>query len=175
MKTKEMLETIKYVERNFHGITKIHKSRVSYFQLQNLPLMKGVEYDSYFNDFIKEIEAVMGGTVREITAKKILNNWYLWAEKNLKSLRSIKKFGYSADPIEFLIKNDFRIDHTKFAKLAKDYPQLIEVVKEKMPKGSLLFQKSKNVADTAFPSPRGFSYDYLVKVIAGFSSTWGQD
>lgn len=64
------------------------------------------------------------------------------------------------------------MEHARFAKLANDYPDLIETVQIQMPKNSLLFQKLKNVADSTFPSPRGFSYEYLTKVVAGFSSLW---
>ncbi|MDX5886404.1 hypothetical protein [Bacillus cereus group sp. BfR-BA-00999] len=172
MKAKEMLKTIKYVEEKCHGITQMSKSRVRYFQRKNLPMMEGVEYDSSFDDFIQELKDVMGSGIAQITAKKILNNWYIWAEDNLNNLQSIPKFEHSSDPIDFLIKNDFKVEHARFAKLAKDYPNLIETVQIQMPKNSLLFQKLKNVADNTFPSPRGFSYEYLTKVVAGFSSLW---
>lgn len=172
MKAKEMLKTIKYVEEQCHGITQMSKSRVRYFQRKNLPMMEGVEYDSSFDDFIQELKDVMGSGIAQITAKKILNNWYIWAEDNLNSFQSIPKFEQSSDPIDFLIKNDFKVEHARFAKLAKDYPDLIETFQIQMPKNSLLFQKLKNVTDSTFPSPRGFSYEYLTKVVAGFSSLW---
>ncbi|MEW9575623.1 hypothetical protein U9K47_09220 [Bacillus toyonensis] len=175
MKAQEMLEIIKLVENQRHGITEMSKSRVRYFQRRNLPVMEGVEYDSSFFDFVENLKNVMGSGVSQITARKILNNWYLWAKDNLDAHHSIRPFEIDSDPIEFLIKNEFRVDHAKFAKLAKDYPNLIETIQNQIPKNSLLFQKLKHVADSAFPSPRGFSYEYLTKVVAGFSSVWHKE
>ncbi|MGF7536215.1 hypothetical protein AAGG74_21545 [Bacillus mexicanus] len=120
MKTEEMLATIKYVDAKFHGLTDINKSRIKYFQRKNWDIMKGVEYDSSFYAFVRELKQVMGDNIAEITAKKILNNWYLWAEDNIKALEQIQPFEFSADAIDFLINNNFCVDHKTFSELAKD-------------------------------------------------------
>lgn len=169
MFASEMIKTIKYVEKECHGITQVYVSRISYFQKQNLSETQGVIYDDAFDDFVKYIESVMG-TVRIPTAKKILNNWYLWAEDNLEALSKINPFKKSDNAIDWLIKNDFRIDHNCFAKSATE--ELIKTVKEQMPQDSELFKQLKTVADKVYPGPRGFTYNYLVKSVAGFSEAW---
>ncbi|MCB5239572.1 hypothetical protein [Niallia circulans] len=172
MQAKEMLETIRQVEKYYHGITQMSKKRIKYFQRKNLAIMVGVEYDNEFYAFMRDIKSVMGSNVAEITAKKILNNWYLCAKDKITGLGNIEHFVDESDPIDFLIENQFRVDHKVFAKLAKDYPHLIGTVRTQMPKNSVLFQKLKNVADRAYPTSRGFQYEYLVKVAAGFSVIW---
>lgn len=169
MLASEMISTIRFVEKECHGITQLHASRISYFQKQNLSETQGVIYDTAFNNFVAEIESIMG-TVRIPTAKKILNNWYLWAKDNLEALSKIKSFKKSDNAIDWLIKNDFRIDHDCFAKSATE--ELIKTVKEQMPQDSELFKQLKTVADKVYPGPRGFTYDYLVKSVAGFSEAW---
>ncbi|MGG3325493.1 hypothetical protein ABEQ76_16020 [Bacillus velezensis] len=174
MRAQEMIQIIRQAEHNLHGIPFMDKSRIKYFQRKNWDIMKGVEYDSSFYAFVRELKQVMGSNIAEITAKKILNNWYLWAEDNIKSLEQIQPFEFSADAIDFLINNNFRVDHKTFSELAKD-PIAITSMKDKMPKDSILFLKLKTVADHAYPSPRGFTYEYLVKVVAGFSTSWNQN
>lgn len=92
MKASEMIATIKYVEKECHGITQMYASRINYFQNQNLPETQGVTYDEpFFSDFIKEMETKLK-KVNRPTAKKILNNWYLWAKNNLEVLNKIEPF-----------------------------------------------------------------------------------
>ncbi|WP_283746671.1 hypothetical protein [Bacillus cereus] len=170
MLAKEMIETIKQVESQQHGITKLYKSRISYFQNQNPKTTIGVEFDNEFDKFITEIEMVMQCTVQLPTAKKILNNWYIWAKEQRESLQRIKPFDYDSDPVEFLIKNEFHIEHSKFAQIAEK--DTIEIFKKRIPKNSSLHIKLKSVADSAYPSPKGFTYEYLIKTLAGFSSMW---
>ncbi|PAF16982.1 hypothetical protein [Terribacillus saccharophilus] len=172
MKAQEMLETIRHVEKVYHGITQMSKKRVKHFQREKSVMTVGVEYDSEFYLFIRKLKPVMGSNVYEPTAKKILNNWYLWATDSIKAPRRTEPFEYNTDPIEFLIKNDFRVDHKVFAKIANDNLQIVAEVKNKMPIDSILYRKLKNTADNAYPSPRGFKYEYLVKVVAGFSVRW---
>jgi len=76
MKVSKMIATIQLVEKN-----QWDASRIRYFQKQNLCETQGVIYDTAFGDFIKDLERVIG-TVRIPTAKKILNNWYLWAKNS---------------------------------------------------------------------------------------------
>ncbi|MGO4370048.1 hypothetical protein AB4Z21_04475 [Paenibacillus sp. MCAF20] len=170
MKSSEMIKTIKYVETNCHGINQMYKSRITYFQSQNLNKTQGVEYDSEFDDFVKELETVMECKVYIPTAKKILNNWYLWAEENLDSIRKIEPFVKASEPIEWLILNHFRIEHASFVTDAKE--ESIQAVRDKMPKDSDLYKRLKDIADNQYPGKRGFTYDYLVKVVAGFSEAW---
>lgn len=167
-----MLETIKQVEKYYYGITQMSKKRVKHFQRKNLAIMVGVEYDSEFYAFMRDLKSVMGSNVAEITAKKILNNFYLSAKDKITGLGNIEQFVDESDPIDFLIENQFRVDHKVFAKLANDNPQIVAEVKNKMPNDSILYRKLKTIADQAYPSPRGFKYEYLVKVVAGFSADW---
>ncbi|MGE6631592.1 hypothetical protein [Bacillus sp. NPDC077027] len=102
MRAQEMIQIIRQVEHSLHGIPFIDKSRIRYFQRKNWDIMKGVKYDSSFYAFVRELKQVMGSNIAEITAKKILNNWYLWAEDNIKSLERIQPFEFSADAIDFL-------------------------------------------------------------------------
>lgn len=170
MLASEMIATIKYVEENHHGITQMYASRINYFQNQNLPETQGVTYDEpFFSDFIKEME----NEVKKVnlpTAKKILNNWYLWAKDNLEALSKIDPFEKADNAIDWLIKNNFRVDHKCFAESATE--ELIEKVKEQMPQSSELYAKLKSVADKKCIGERGFSYPYLIKVVAGFSEAW---
>ncbi|MGO4540115.1 hypothetical protein [Paenibacillus sp. 2TAB19] len=170
MKSSEMIKTIKYVETNCHGINQMYKSRITYFQTQNLNKTQGVEYDSEFEDFVKELETVMECKVYIPTAKKILNNWYLWAEENLESLKKIEPFVKASEPIEWLILNHFRIEHATFSNDAKE--DSIHAVRNKMPQDSDLYKRLKVIADKQYPGKRGFTYEYLVKVVAGFSEAW---
>lgn len=170
MLASEMIKTIKHVEKECHGITKMYKSRIAYFQSQNLPETQGVEYDEAFDDFVYELESVLDVKVYIPTAKKILNNWYLWAKENLETLGKIKPFKEASDPIDWLIVNDFRIVHADFAKDVTE--EMINEVKLKMPKDSELYKQLKEVADKSYSGPRGFNYDYLIKVVAGFSEAW---
>lgn len=170
MKASEMIATIKYVEENHHGITKMYASRIKYFQRQNRSKTQGVTYDEpAFSDFIKEMEKEVK-TVNMPTAKKILNNWFLWVQDNLEALSKIEPFVKADNAIDWLIKNNFRVDHKCFAESATE--ELIKKVKEQMPQNSELYAKLKSVADKNYVGERGFSYPYLVKVVAGFSETW---
>lgn len=179
MLASEMIATIKRVEKECHGITQMYAKRIAIFQSENLPIMQGVEYDSDFYDFVAEMESVMG-QIYIPTAKKILNNWYLWAKENLEAIRKIKPFEKSDNPIEksdnpinWLIKNNFRIEHKCFAESATE--EFIEEVKELMPQNSELYAKLKAAADEQYAGKigeRGFSYPYLVRVVAGFSEIW---
>lgn len=172
MLASEMIATIKRVEKECHGITQMYAKRIAIFQSENLPIMQGVEYDSDFYDFVAEMESVMG-QIYIPTAKKILNNWYLWAKENLEAIRKIKPFEKSDNPIDWLIKNNFRIERKCFAESATE--EFIEKIKELMPKNSELYAKLKAAADEQYAGKigeRGFSYPYLVKVVAGFCETW---
>lgn len=173
MLASEMIATIKRVEKECHGITQMYAKRIAIFQSENLPIMQGVEYDSDFYDFVAEMESVMECKIYIPTAKKILNNWYLWAKKNLEAIRKIKPFEKSENPIDWLIKNNFRIEHKCFAESATE--EFIEKVKELMPQNSELYAKLKAAADEQYAGKigeRGFSYPYLVNVVAGFWETW---
>ena len=98
MLASEMIAVIKYVEKNCHGITQLSATRINYFQSQNLPMTVEVEYNSAFNDFITELEAVLNGRVYTPTAKKILNNWYIWAKGELEKSSNIKPFVLNSAP-----------------------------------------------------------------------------
>lgn len=172
MLASEMIATIKRVEKECHGITQMYAKRIAIFQSENLPIMQGVEYDSDFYDFVAEMESVMG-QIYIPTAKKILNNWYLWAKENLEAIGKIKPFEKSKNPIDWLIKNNFRIEHKCFAESATE--EFIEKAKELMPQNSELYAKLKAAADEQYAGKigeRGFSYPYLIKVVAGFSENW---
>lgn len=171
MLASDMISTIQFVEKECHGITKMYASRIKYFQRQNLPETQGVTYDEpSFSAFVKEME----NEVKKVnipTAKKILNNWYLWAKENLEALSKIEPFKKADNATEWLIKNNFRVDHKCFARSATE--ELIEKVKEQMPQNSEQYAELKSVADKAEKiGERGFSYPYLVKVVAGFSEAW---
>lgn len=174
MLASEMISTIKMVEKECHGITQMYSKRISIFQSENLPLMQGVQYDSAFEDFVAEIESVMECKIYIPTAKKILNNWYLWAQNNLDALSKLEPLksvdNMKDNIIDWVIKNDFRIDHKAFAEIARE--EFIEKIETQMPKNSELYFKLKSVADKKCIDEigeRGFSYSYLVKAIAGFS------
>ncbi|MCU5043201.1 hypothetical protein PDQ31_27505 [Bacillus cereus] len=99
-------------------------------------------------------------------------------EGNSQPLNHIKPFEHDSDPdpIERLLKNGFPIEWDVFAKAANDSE--IEKIKERMPKGSQLHLDLKEVANKAiYPngSTRGISYEFLVKVLAGFSSVWDKE
>lgn len=168
MKSSEMIATIKYVEKEYHGNHSMYAERISIFQPQNLSMTQGVEYDSAFDEFVVEMQSAMDSKIYVPTAKKILNNWYLWAKENTEIIR--KKADNS---IDWLIKNNFRIEHKCFAENATK--EFIETVKKIMPQDSELYAKLKMVADEHYAEQigeRGFSYPYLVKVVAGFSEAW---
>lgn len=118
MKSSEMIKTIKYVEKECHGITQMYAKRIASFQSEHLPIMQGVAYDSAFYNFVAEMERVMGCKIYIPTSKKILNNWYLWAKEILEAIRKIKPFKKADNPIDWLIKNNFRIEHKCFAESA---------------------------------------------------------
>lgn len=173
MLASEMIATIKRVEKECHGITQMYAKRIAIFQSENLPIMQGVEYDSDFYDFVAEMESIMECKIYIPTAKKILNNWYLWAKKNLEAIRKLKPFEKSENPIDWLIKNNFRIEHKCFAESATE--EFIEKAKELMPQNSGLYAKLKAAADEQYAGKigeRGFSYPYLVNVVAGFWENW---
>ncbi|MGO5030160.1 MULTISPECIES: hypothetical protein [Agathobaculum] len=173
MLASEMIATIKHVEKEHYGITQMYAKRIAIFQSENLPMTQGVEYDSAFYDFVAEMESVKKCKIYIPTAKKILNNWYLWAKDNLQALSKIEPFTYDPDPIQLLIKNDFRVDYKCFAESATE--ESIEKIKGRMPQNSELFAKLKAVADKQYAETigeRGFSYPYLVKVVAGFCEVW---
>lgn len=173
MKASEMISTIRYVEKEFHGITQMYAKRIAIFQSENLPMMQGVEYDDAFDEFHRELCEVTGARVPVITAKKILNNWYLWAKDNLKALRNLQPFAKADTPIDWLIHNNFRVDHKRFAESATE--EYIEKVQELMPQDSGLYADLKSAADGTVEKTsgeRGFSYPYLVKVVAGFWEAW---
>ena len=172
MKASEMVSIIKTVEKECIGLD-ISAKRISLFQSENLPVTQEVEYDMGFYDFVKEMESVMQCKIYIPTAKKILNNWYLWAKSNLEALSKVEPFVDADNAIDWLMKNNFRIDHKCFAKDATD--KLIEKVKEQIPQDSELYAKLKSTADKTYTDEigkRGFSYPYLVKVVAGFSEAW---
>lgn len=173
MKANEMIETIKYIEKECHGITQMYAKRIAIFQSENLPIMQEVAYDEAFEEFHRELCETTGARVPIITAKKILNNWYLWAKENLEALRKIRPFEKASTPIEWLLKNDFRVDHRSFSKSAT--AEFIKKVKQQMPQNSQLYAQLKAAADKQYAGEivkRGFSYPYLVKVVAGFYEAW---
>ncbi len=92
MKAKEMIELIMDVEQRQHGIKKMYPSRIVYFQrtkkYDNITV--GCEYDNDFEFFVSEMEQAVGGTIYRPTAKKILNNWFLWAYEQRKALRRLR-------------------------------------------------------------------------------------
>lgn len=173
MLASEMIKTIKVVESEFHGITQMYAKRISIFQAENLPITQGVEYDEPFYDFVTEMECVMGCKIYIPTAKKIVNNWYLWAKNNIDALSKIEPIKPADNPIDWLIKNNFRIEHKCFAEDATE--ELIDKVRVLMPQNSELYARLKSVADKKYAAEigeRGFSYPYLVKVVAGFWEDW---
>ena len=170
MRASEMIATIKEVETEHHDIKKMYASRIKYFQLQNRSETQGVTYDEpAFSDFIKEMEKEVK-KVNLPTAKKILNNWYLWARENLEALSKIEPFSPGDNCIDWLIKNDFRIVPKQFARIAT--PSLINSIQAQMPANSQLFHDLKIIADRRYPTKSGLKYDYLIKVVAGFSTVW---
>ncbi|MEG1869849.1 MAG: hypothetical protein RR205_03260 [Oscillospiraceae bacterium] len=170
MLASEMIATIKMVEKEHHGITRMYAGRINWFQRQELSETQGVVYDEAFLDFAREMENEIGGKINSPTAKKILNNWYIWAKENLDALSKIEPFKGADNAIDWLIKNNFRIDHVVFAKEAS--PEQIKQIQDLMPRDCELYQQLKAVADKKYRGERGFSYPYLVKVVAGFSKVW---
>ncbi|KZD41785.1 hypothetical protein B4083_1418 [Bacillus cereus] len=172
MKAKEMLKVIKEVETLQHGIKSWTVERARTFQTENLDEQEKIEFDSTFYEFVETLNTLYGCRVAIPTAKKILNNSYIAARNNKLAIQAITpmEIKVDSDVIEFLITNGFNIDHAVFAKGVSQ--EAVEEIKEAMPKDSALFRRLKNAADLAYPSPRGFSYDYLNKVVAGFSSVW---
>lgn len=173
MKSKEILEKIRAVEQNQHGIKEWRVERAKKFQKENLDEQVDIEFDSLFDEFVKNLSKLYECKIYKPTAKKILNNAYIKARDDKRALQKIQPFNHARNPFDFLIKNDFRIEHTVFAKSATT--ELIEYVRKEMPKNSALANKVKNVADKQYRSPRGFTYDYLVKAVAGFVSVWWKD
>ncbi|WP_065845923.1 hypothetical protein [Bacillus cereus] len=98
--------------------------------------------------------------------------------KRIETSNVMKPFVHDDDPIQFLIKNDFRVDHEAWSSLV-DIDELdLEVFKKRIPKNSELFHELKKVADRAIYGEnikQGVSYDYLIKVVAGFSSMWDKE
>lgn len=89
MLASEMIATIKNVDGKCFGIKEMFATRIHHFQRQNLSETQGVTYDEpAFSDFVNEMETVVS-RVYIPTAKKILNNWYLWAKNN--SQKTIQK------------------------------------------------------------------------------------
>lgn len=171
MLASEMISTITRVERENHGINRLYASRINWFQRQELSETQGVIYDEpFYSDFVREMENEIGGKINRPTAKKIVNNWYLWAKDNLDALSKIEPFKKADNAIEWLIINDFRIEHNVFARDATQTQ--IAKIQQLMPNNSELYQQLKAVADKNQNGPRGFSYPYLVKVVAGFLEAW---
>lgn len=96
VKSKEMLELIKDVEIKQHGITMLYPSRILWMQRTKKydMLTAGVEYDSEFEIFITDLEKVLDTKVYKPTAKKILNNWYLWALDQRRALVRLSNKGF---------------------------------------------------------------------------------
>lgn len=88
MKSKDMIRLIKEVDQSQFGAQKMQAARVLYFQKASKfdGTTVGCEYDSNFDVFVNEMEQAIGGTIYCPTAKKILNNWYLWALEQRKRL-----------------------------------------------------------------------------------------
>lgn len=91
MKSKIMIELIKDVEQNQHGIQKMYASRIAYFQhTYRDDKTVACEYDEDFNQFVKDMEQTIGGKIYRPTAKKILNNWFLWAYEQRQALKRLR-------------------------------------------------------------------------------------
>ena len=88
MKSKDMIRLIKEVDQSQFGAQKMQAARVLYFQKASKfdGTTVGCEYDSNFDGFVNEMEQAIGGTIYCPTAKKILNDWYLWALEQRKRL-----------------------------------------------------------------------------------------
>ena len=88
MKSKDMIRLIKEVDQSQFGAQKMQAARVLYFQKASKfdGTTVGCEYDSNFDGFVSEMEQAIRGTIYRPTAKKILNNWYLWALEQRKRL-----------------------------------------------------------------------------------------
>lgn len=88
MKSKDMIRLIKEVDQSQFGAQKMQVARVLYFQKASKfdGTTVGCEYDSNFDGFVNEMEQAIGGTIYCPTAKKILNDWYLWALEQRKRL-----------------------------------------------------------------------------------------
>ena len=83
MKSRDMIRLIKEVDQSQFGAQKIlYFQKTSEFDGTTV----GCEYDSKFDGFVNEMEQAIGGTIYRPTAKKILNNWYLWALEQRKRL-----------------------------------------------------------------------------------------
>lgn len=87
-----MINLIKEVECNQHGITKLYPSRVYYFQTTHKydNITVGVTYDNSFIEWKNKLEECIGGTIYMPTAKKILNNWFCWAFEQRSALLRLK-------------------------------------------------------------------------------------
>lgn len=92
MKAKEMIDQIVDVEKNQHGINMMYPSRIAYFQRTTKydGVTVGCEYDHEFELFVGQMEQAIGGTIYRPTAKKILNNWFLWAYEQRQALRKAR-------------------------------------------------------------------------------------
>lgn len=171
MKASEMLSTINSVEKKYFNKTNLTKERILFFQSQNLPLNENIICDDDFLMFINELEKVTGNKFSEDMAKKVLNNWYLWAKNNIQALENMKTTQKISTPIDWLLENNFRIDYKVFAENATQ--ECIDKIKNIMPENSDFCQKLRQVAENEYKNTE-FSYDYLVKIVAGFSQNFSQ-
>lgn len=92
MTSKTMIELIRDVERNQHGIQKMYASRIAYFQrtARYDNIMVACKYGTDFDQFVIDMEQAIGGKIYRPTAKKILNNWFLWSYEQRQALRRLR-------------------------------------------------------------------------------------
>lgn len=166
MKAKEMLELIVYIEKNYHGLNRWSLERAKYFQRKKISEQIDIELDSSFYDFLKFLSDLYGCNVHISTAKRILNNAYIWARDNARALQKVEPFKSSRNEFDFILKNISRIDHAAFAKGASQ--EVIDILKNKIPKNSKLANEMLSAVNKEYSGSGGFTYNYFIKVVAGF-------
>lgn len=91
MTSKDMISLIRDVEQNQHGISVLYPSRIIYFQrTKKYDVTVGCTYDYEFDLFIDKMEQAIDGKIYRPTAKKILNNWFLWAYEQRQALLKLR-------------------------------------------------------------------------------------
>lgn len=136
-------------------------------KLLDLPLNRKFENDIIRGDFFicySPLESEYYHSLPENLAKKYMKKF------EMPEFEWLTPFQMTNDAIDFLLKNNFRIDHEVFAEWADE--KYIAVVKKIMPENSELFKKLKQVADKKTCNPENFTYEYLVKAVAGFKEAW---
>ena len=140
-----------------------------FFQFQNLPINEDIEEDESFFETKKYIEKISGNEIPDETFKKILNNWYIWANNNIKVSENINLTPKFSNPIQWLITNKFRIDYKIFEENATE--EAIEKFRKIMTEDSEEYVKLKEMAQNEYKNV-DFTYEKLLKIIAGFAENF---